>query len=207
MRTGVELDVLSVVNIGLHCRCCAYRMSWPNVADLGRGNVHHSGAVGRNEASLSFILHILIGNIEVESVRLIHGRVGILLSHFWPLFGSRCSSVSPQIVREARLTFTILVFVQMEFLILKIVTQRSFTVYVVVNAAQKLESYNFFVVGLRVVLLTLIDNCGKLQDLRAQKWFKLNNNIIKLHIPVIFGLCIVVRELDIIQYFNVNPFA
>lgn len=207
MRTSVELDVLSVVYIGLHCGCCAHRMSWPDVADLGRGNVHHSGAVGRNEASLSLILHILIGDVEVESIGLIHGRVGILLPHSWPLFGSRCSCVSPQIIREARLTFTILIFVQMVFLILKIVTQRPFTVYVVVNAAQKFESYNFFVVGLGVVLLSLIDNRGKLQDLRAQKWFKLNYNIIKLHIPVIFGLCVVVRELDIIQYFNVDPFA
>ena len=86
-------------------------------------------------------------------------------------------------------------------------TQRSFTVYVVVNAAQKLESYNFLIVGLCVVLLTLIDNRGKLQDLRAQKRFKLNHDIIKLHIPVIFGLCVVVRELDIFQYFNVDSFA
>ena len=118
MRTSVELDVLSVVDIGLHCRSCACRLSWPNVADLGRGNVHHSGAVGRNQASLSFILQILIGDVQVESVGLIHGRVGILLPHSWPLFGSRCSCVSPRIVREARLTFTILIFVQMEFLIL-----------------------------------------------------------------------------------------
>lgn len=71
---------------------------------------------------MRFILHVFVGNVEVKSIGLVHGRSGVLLSDLWSLLSSCGGSVSSLVVWEARLTFTVLVLGHSKCLILWIVT-------------------------------------------------------------------------------------
>lgn len=181
-------------------RGCGCRISWFDIADLTLSDIHDSGD------DLIVILHILIGDVQVKSIGLINGRVGILLSYFGSLFCRRGGYVSSQIITKIRLTFTILILGHPKFFVLEVVAQGAFALYVVVNAAQKLEVDILGVVEFYVILV-LIDNFGKLHDLRAQNWFKFNNDVIKLQISMICNIFFVLRKLDAIQYFNIYSLA
>ena len=186
-------------------RTCSHRVSRLDVSDLGRGDVHHSSSVG--ESALRFVLHVLVRHVEVESIGLIHRRVGVLLPSLGPLLGRR-GYVPPQVIGEARLAFAVFILGHSESLLfVEVVAQRAVSVYVVVDTAQKFESDDFFVVQLRVVLLILIDDFGELHHFRPQEWLKFDKDVVELHVSLVLGLAVALFELYLIEYFDVDSFA